>query len=279
MALVARINDLTTRVASEIKGLRAGQAVFVRWVTSDAEADALPAGTVALVLTAAGAPPAGGGGTVAPATIVRTLYNVGGADSTALSATPALTFTAPVIGHLLITSFTVDKIGHTIQAPTGWTLVDAVVATVASGVTQAVAYKISDGTETSVTWLPDVARRRIQTLTEITLQGATLGGTYMAQNTATSLSVTPPAATAVGIAIGFSSVDSWDTGWSTTGPTWTAYTSQLRVAEVITSGTGSPGVSVAALPLAVGTDPSTTVTIPTSDEQILRVVTFFGSAG
>jgi hypothetical protein len=57
----------------------------------------------------------------------------------------------PVAGHILVTAVAIDKVSGTITAPTGWTMIGTPVDGYNS--TGAVAYKVSAGTEGSVTWI------------------------------------------------------------------------------------------------------------------------------
>jgi hypothetical protein len=79
---------------------------------------------------------------------VRT-QNVSGNNSNNPSTSISRTITAPAVGSLIVTAVAIDKSSGTLTTPSGFTLLNNHVATDVSG---GLAYKVSDGTETTVVW-------------------------------------------------------------------------------------------------------------------------------
>jgi hypothetical protein len=188
---------------------------------------------------------------------------------------------APTSGNLLITYLTVDKSSGAITVPTGFTLVlDQVNADCAL----AMAYKISDGSETTITWNFAAARSYKQTQ-YLEYSGLDTLDVYAEANSGTS-NVTSQTSgttgtTAQSSAHAFALFSSDSKGNTDAGVAFTnGFTSTYTYTEPGSINTGTSGLYSAEKVLsATGTQETTFSTTGAGDQMIGAIAVFYLAGG
>ncbi len=230
--------------------------------------------------------------TVLSAATVRSHYEAGIANSAGVPTqtqsvsgksgttvtSRSLTITAPAAGSLIVTALSVDKDSGAITVPTGFTLINSYTSANVSG---AFAYKISNGTETSVVWNWTTARTAasgagVWTGT-IGFDVATEADSGVSVVTSQSTGTTATTAQANELAI---TVVTADTGGNVdTGRAWTNSFTEL-IWESDTSVSGIPGLGMADKTLAAtGTVETTYSTTGIGDQMWASIATFKAGSG
>lgn len=167
--------------------------------------------------------------------VVRTY--IGAESRSAITSCVVNLDVTPTAGNVLVTWCAWDKSVGTWTAPSGFTTIASVVGASTSG---ALAYKVSDGTETSVTWTGTTAGSgQIAWLAEFTPchVGSSTSPTY-SDTVVTSVS-TGTAASDTGLALAFLTTD---TSTNTDGsPTWSNGFTGFGAADYATDAGGSIG--------------------------------------
>lgn len=255
-------------VHAEVNRLSIGSPVVA--VTSEAEADALPPGTLALILGAPGTG-GGGGGSEVSATPVRISKGMNYPQpATANQTSITQTIATPDAGNLLFFVVAVDKHSGTITLPAGWT---PLWNQPGLSVSVAAAYRIADGTETSVTvnWATGRNGGTIL-LTEY----AAVTNTVVAQSLkpysdldVTAITAGPTASlSSSGLALAFAAFDSATTrgGIPTTvdnGFTWVSMVPEGG----LDPGDGAPPIDIAAKVVPASDAPQVTFTMPAEGRE------------
>lgn len=175
-------------------------------------------------------------------------------------------------GRLLIGAVGVDKNSGAFTPASGWTRVGSDYAY--SSVSQAVFYRIADGSaadQFSVSWANSQGGAGLLAQLPVSASGvasATVVPNPPDDNTVSSLSAAPSGSATAGIALAFVSVDTIQTAWG--GLAFTnGYTT--LVAKPGDGGNGGACIAVAGKIVSAGADLSTTVTLDTTDQAVLKV--------
>jgi hypothetical protein len=216
------------------------------------------------------------------ADVVRTQNVTGNFPLTATSA--SLSISAPASGSLIVAALSVDKSAGTITVPTGFTLIHDHADSSTSG---ALAYKISDGTETSTVWSWTNSRKSaawVGVYTGLTVTPFDVSAEANSNNVNTAAQTTGTTGTtaqANEFAIAIATVDSGDNGfngraWSN-GFTEAAFTQFTIVDPGLSS--GDPGLFIAEKTLSsIGTVETTYSVVDgdgnTGDQMWAAVATF-----
>lgn len=198
------------------------------------------------------------------------------ASGTTISATFD---SATTSGNLLLAYLTVDKSSGAITVPTGFTLVHDYVG---ASVSVAMAYKFSDGTETTITWTHATARtlKQMQILEYSGLDTFDVKAEADSANVNTTSQTTgTTATTASASARAFALVGSDSKGGTDAGGAWTnSFTSTFT--DPGTYDTGCSGLYSAEKDLSsTGTQETTYSTTGAGDQMAGMIAVFYNSGG
>ena len=216
-------------------------------------------------------------GVAASAGVPTRVQSVSGKSSTTVTSR-SLTITAPAAGSLIVTALSVDKDSGAITVPTGFTLINSYTSTDVSG---AFAYKISNGTETSVVWNWTTARTAASGvgvwtgLIGFDVSAEADSGVSVVTSQSTGTTATTAQANELAIA-----VVTADTGGNVdAGRAWTNSFTEF-IWESDTPASGIPGLGMASKTLSsTGTVESTFSASDTGDQMWASIATFKASGG
>lgn len=207
--------------------------------------------------------------------LVQSASNAHTYNNTATSIPLTLTATSTA-GNLLVTAVAVDKYTSSITVPTGFTLIHDKIPASNGSISNSFAYKISDGTEKTITWTYATARVASAWVGEYSGLASSGVLDVSAENSSveasvTSLSTGTTATTTQDneLAIAILAADS-GTGVSGTR-SWTNGFSEIAY---VTQSSGSPGLSIASKTLTTTGTQETTFSAGTGDQYSAAIVTF-----
>jgi RHS repeat-associated protein len=217
------------------------------------------------------------------------LHRYGNNSPTASTTNTVAIAAPPAAGKLLLATLAVDKSSGAITAPPGWTPVEDYVNTSTS---QAMAWKIATGSESSVTWTWATARMSFAGYVELDLDNPTFvsGSAGALPNPpndldASLISYAGATAADAGVAVAHASIDTAAGHWpaAASSPAWS--NGYQRVVQpgydglALDASAEFPGSSLAIRGVAAGDSTKTTASGAGTGNQLSLVVGLFRSSG
>lgn len=207
------------------------------------------------------------------------VQTVSGSNTTTAATSSSRSISAPAAGSLIVTGISIDKDSGAITVPTGFTLLHDHVAADTSG---AMAYKVSDGTETSVQWSWTTSRMHASWVVVYTAADTPTLDQKAENNSGTtavtsiSTGTTGTTATANELAIAMAGADSGASVLN--GRSWT--NSFTQIISDPDPASGAPAAVVAEKSLSsTGTVETTFSTTSAGDQMWATVATFREGTG